>query len=394
MAFSLKNLFGFGSTFKPEKMGNTYFYPIDGLNLDKTTYLKQFLAVPELNNIINIRARAMASWRLEILSKATGLEVKANENLVKTLRKPNFFQSQVEFWRQSELFRSIYANEYLYFLTPVGMPNTVKSMFTLDPSKVDIEYKPIGHYFNDISGEDAKYFYTENGTKTELDKNNIIHLNDNRVIIDKDFLKGTSKFKALQPNIQNIIEAYEKRNILLKMPIGIMSQNTSDAIGQSMPMDPKEKENTLKDLARRGALPIISNLGVSYDSMTNNPKNMGLFEEVHEDTQKICDAFGVPYELLANQKGTTFANLKEAKKQMYEETIIPDTEEKTGALNARFAEKSWEIVGGFKHLAVFADDQKQRAISLKQLIEALSKALADGAITIEQYQNELKKLGI
>jgi len=31
---------------------------------------------------------------------------------------------------------------------------------------------------------------------------------------------------------------------------------------------------------------------------------------------------------------------------------------------------------------------------LKQLVEALSKALADGAITVIQYQAELNKYGI
>ena len=48
----------------------------------------------------------------------------------------------------------------------------------------------------------------------------------------------------------------------------------------------------------------------------------------------------------------------------------------------------------FEARFVFADDMKQRAISVKQMTEALSKMLADGAITIELYQSELAKMGV
>jgi phage portal protein BeeE len=130
--------------------------------------------------------------------------------------------------------------------------------------------------------------------------------------------------------------------------------------------------------------------------MNVNSVSLGLFEETREATAKICDAYGVPYEVLASQKGVTFANLKEAKKQMYEETMMPDVNEKVNAINNHIGTEtmSWEIQAHFKHLPVFAEDQKPRAISIKQLVEALSKALADQAITVEQYQSELAKMGV
>jgi HK97 family phage portal protein len=388
-----KNLFT--PTNPPKQNDNgSYWYPIGSLSdFSDTKYLQQFLMVPELNSIINLRARSIANWKLELISKATGLPAKNNESIVRILNKPNFFQSQVEFWRQSELFRAIYANEYIYFLTPAGMSSTYKGMFTLDPAKVKIEYKPEGYYFHDSTGENVKYWYIDGENKIELEKKNLIHLNDNRVTPD-NILKGTSKLSSLQPNIQNIISAYEKRNIMLNMPIGVMTNTSGDSFGQAMPMDEKEMLSTTNSLKRKGSHPILTNLAVKYESITNSPTSMGLFEETREDTAKICDAYGIPYELLSSQKGTTFTNLKEAKKQMYEDSIIPDANEKIGALNEMFAGKSFEVSGTFKHLAVFAEDQKQRSISFKQMVEALSKALADNAITIEEYKIEMNKFNI
>ena len=320
----------------------------------------------------------------------------ANESLVRILRAPNWFQGQGEFWRQTSLFHDIWGNEYMYFLRPFGMANSYKGLFTINPENVEIEYKSETEFFMDESGEAVKYFYvTDDGKRMPLDKENIIHLNDNRVQ-KKNLLKGTSKIESLRGPLENIRLAYKKRNIVLKTPIGILSNGQSDAIGQAVPMDPTEKEKAQTRLEIRGPNPIITNLAVKYDSMDIDSRKMGLFEETKEDTLKICDAYGVPYEMLAAQKGVTYANLKEAKKQFYEETIIPDAQEKVDALNLFLGtdSRTWHITASFAHLPVFAEDIKNRAVSLKQMIEALSKALADGAITLVQYKIELQKFGI
>lgn len=400
MAF-FKSLFS--SKTPVEKFGNAYWISMGtSKNLfGGDEYLKDFQQIPELNAVLNIRARAMSSWRLSIQSKATGIEQTNNETLVRILKNPNWFQSQGEFWRQSSLFRDIYGNEFIYFLTPVGMPNTYKGMFTLDPSRVTIEYKSKDLYFHQPTNEAVRYLYKlDNGTKIELPKENIIHLNDNRVSAT-DILKGTSKIQSLYAPLQNIKAAYNKRNIALKLPIGIFSNGSSDAIGSAVPMNPKEKDLAQQQLnARDSGEPIFTNLQVKYDAMAVNANTMGLFDEVIEDTGRICDAFGVPYKILSSAKAGTLntggGELREAKKQLYEESIIPDAQEKIDALNMRLetANKSWHVVATFNHLPIFSDDIKQRAISLKQVVDALTVALNAGAITIEQYKSELKKFGI
>ena len=103
----------------PVKQGNSYFYPYGYVNQLFSTSddnLLQFLQVPELNTIINLRARAMSMSRIEVISKTTKEPAKNQEQLIRTLRSPNWFQASREFWRQSSLYRDIYGNEFIYFL--------------------------------------------------------------------------------------------------------------------------------------------------------------------------------------------------------------------------------------------------------------------------------------
>lgn len=364
----------------------------------ETTFLKDFLEVPEVNAVLNIRARAMASGIIDAFSKTTGKPQSNNQSLVRILRNPNWYQGSKEFWKQSSLFRDIFGEEFIYFLTPEGMPKNFKGMFTLNPASVLIEYDTDGVYFLDPNGESLQYFYSWDGKKRQLEKENILHLNDNNVQTSQQkMLGGLSRLQSLQPAIKNIREAYKKRLVASYMPIGVLSNGAgADGIGTVAPMQEEQKDELQRKLRVRGALPIISGLPVNYSNMEISPVRLGLFEETREDTAKICDAFGVPYEVLASQKGSTYANLKEAKKQMYEETIIPDATEKVNSINNHLGTESmaWEVQAHFDHLAVFDEDKKQRAASLRLLSQSLIEMVNAGLITTEQAQAELLKYKI
>ena len=52
------------------------------------------------------------------------------------------------------------------------------------------------------------------------------------------------------------------------------------------------------------------------------------------------------------------------------------------------------LVMDFSHLSIFAEDLKSRGESLTAITNALSKMLVDGAITIDEYKEEIGKYGI
>jgi len=373
---------------------------------DEAKHLKNYLEIPEVNSIINIKARAFSSMRLEVVSKTTGQPVKNNEPLVKALRNPNFFQSQKEFLMQTKLFQEIFGNEIIYFLSPVGFKNNIKGMFTLPPYMCDIdekERKPF--WMNPAWPQNVKYFVNWDGQRIELHNDEIIHINNSNVNIKPDnVFWGQSPMVSLQGCISNIRAAYEARNVLIENrgALGILSNSGTDGIGASLPLDPKEKENVQKTwkngygLMKNKNQIIITSLPLKWQQMSIDADKLGLFEEVKLDTEKVCDVYGVPFELLANQKGTTFENQKQAEKRFYTNTVIPESDEWVAGLNRFFEtmDKSWELKASFNHLDIFRDNEKDRAQSITVLINGLSKAYADGAITLDEYKAEMKKLNI
>jgi HK97 family phage portal protein len=368
--------------------------------------LSDYLEVPEVNSIINAKARAFSSMRLEVVSKETGKPVKNNEPLVKALRNPNYFQSQKEFLMQTKIFQEIFGNEIIYFLTPVGFKNNIKGMFTLPPLLVDIDETDRRPYWEQSEWPaESKYFIDWDGKRITLPSTDIIHINNSNVKVEPgNVFWGQSQLSALSGAISNIRAAYEARNVLIENrgALGILSNSGTDGIGASLPLDPKEKEKVQKEWKKGYGLMkdknqiIITSLPLKWQQMSIDADKLGLFEETKADTEQICDMFGYPFELLANQKGTTFENQKQAEKRFYTNTIIPEANEWVSGMNRRFEtmDKSWELKASFEHLDVFRENEKDRAQSITVLINGLSKAYQDQALTLEQYKRELEKLNI
>lgn len=397
---------GVAAILNPGYKDGDFMFPLSPANSlswasTELTHLLDYLEVPEVASIINMKARAFANMKLQTVSKTTGLPVKVNESRI--LNNPNYFQSQKEFLMQTKLFQEIFGNEVLYFLKGVGMP--VSAMFTLPPLFVDIDEMGRQPYWLERDFPEAvKYHIEWNGQRMALNTDDICHINNAKVkLLADDVYWGESTMKSLQAPISNIRAAYEARNVLIENrgALGILSNNSADGMGATMPLDGDEKTALQNDFKKYGVTKkqwqiIITSLNLKWQQMSIDADKLKLFEEVKADTEQICDAYGVPFELLSNQKGTTFENRKNAEKTFYTGTIIPEAEEWAGAINRKWDTegKSWEVRATFEHLDIFSDNQRERAQSIAVLINGLSKALADGAITLDQYQKEMQKLKI
>jgi len=386
-----------------------FFMPMTGgssLKWENNTYLKDYLEVPEINAIINQKSRAFSNGILKVVSKTTNKEIVSNDPLIKVLRNPNWFQSAKEFRMQTKIFREVFGNEFMYLLTPVGQKESYKALFTLPPQKTEIEIVGTSnpYFLLDKKPENIRYKVKWNDKYEPIDYDSLIHINSNNGYVKEDtYLLGRSVLSGVQPNIQNLRVAYEARNVLIENrgALGIFTNDSKDATGAARAITLTDKENIQKDFSRYGITKekwqfIITSLSLKYQQIGVSVKDLMLFEECQEDRERICDAFGFPIELLSSNKGTTFANKNEASKLLYQNTIIPEAQEWVDALNDRFdtQSKDWHIVITFDHIACLQEDLKSRGQSLTLLTGALSKAYLDKAITLAQYQDELKKFGI
>jgi len=392
--------------FRPSRAGRGWWYRFFSTSntWNEIDYLDAFNTIPELNAVINLKGRAHANAIYKHVD-ADGNDLDSDLNNV--LKNPNWFQAQKEFIRQTVLFHEIFGNEFIYALFPIGIPANVKALFTISPNVLTVEYKEKTPYFYHETRPNIVYLLKGDNYTQEIEANQVIHLNDNRVTVtnvdDKTILQGESKIKPLKAVINNIKMAYESRGVILKHrgALGILSNAGKDGTGAPLPVDSEEKERLQDQYSQGyGGLDgqyqiIISDSNLKWQQMGANPDRLGLFEEIEKDFDKILDAFGVPPEMFASKVGATYENQAAAEKGLYLRTIIPEANERAQALTARLLPDSDErIIADFSHLPIFQEDIMQKATALKIGSEALSKLFSDGAITIEQYQAELIKYGI
>lgn len=397
----------FSSLWKPKRLGSSWFYAFssnaDVWGFGSERYLESFNSLPELSAVIGLKARAFANGQIKALDK-NGKELP--NGVPECLQFPNWFQGQKEFLRQTKLFREIYGDEYLYMLFGVGMgPERTKALYTIPPNLVECEYKSKQPFFV-FTERPPEIEYCLKETEDPIPIEQLIHLNDNRVTVksahDKKILSGESKMRSLAPSINNLRMAYEARGVIMRNrgAFGILSNNSSDAVGSTLPLDPKEKERLDQEFSNYGTLKgqshtIITSQNLRWQKMGVNPSELGLYEETLEDFFKICDTYGTPIDLFASNKGSTFENQRQAEKGLYLRTIIPEANEWIGAVSkSGIVPEGVTLVMDFSHLHIFAEDLKQRGDSLAAITNALSKMLVDQAITLDEYKEELRKYGI
>lgn len=390
------------------QVGGSWFYPLANYDaFAKIECLKAFDEIPELNAVINFKARAFAAGNIYRISKEG--ERLPDDNIVKLLNKPNWFQGGKEFLRQTKLFHEIYGDEFVYSWYGVGRKaGDTKAIYTLPPNLVKCLYENEEPFF--MTADRPKgivYTYKLGGKERPLDIEQIIHFNDNRVTITeetkKNFLCGESKMVGLTPALNNIRMAYETRGVILKRrgAMGVLSNEGSDVTGQ-IPMEAGERQDLQDQYRKYGGLEgqdqiILTNAKVRWQQMAVSPDKLGLFAETKECFFKICDAYGTPEELFASMDGKTYENQNEAWKRYYDNTGIPEANEWIGGIEGYFypdVKDGSRLIMDYSHLAVFQEDLELNARSLGTLITSLSTAFADGAITIQQYQDEMAKFGL
>lgn len=402
--------FAFNNLSKIEQVGSQTWYGFgSGLSSeywggDVNTWLKDYLEVPEVQASINWKARAFSNMKLDVVNAETLAPAPGTNKAAQLIRRPNYFQSQKEFIRQTRLFYYIFGNEIIYGNRPFGFSvKTVNGLFSLPYNLLSIKADIQKHFFfqNELPKVEMKMRF--GGYEIPIPYTDCMHLNDNNVqLTAKDFLVGTSRLGALQAPIKNLRAAYEARNVMIENrgALGILTNAGADA-GGSIPLDPDDKDQLQADFKKYGLTKkqhqfILTSLSLKWQQIAIDTDKLKLFEEATEDQRKIIDGFGLRTELFARERGATYQNQIQAERAVYQDTIIPEAEEWTTALTEYLglSGTAYKVHGTFDHLAVFQDNKKEYATGLRLLAMALSEAYSQGIISFEQYQEQLAKYGI
>jgi len=329
--------------------GGQYWYVLASSadTFKEADVMEAFETIPEVYAPIALKARSYANMRLKEVD-ADGNEKKTTEGqrIINLISNPNWFQGDKEFLIQTKILREVYGNEYIYKLLPFGMGNgNVKALFTIPHDIIKCKYDAELPFY--LHSEPPKVFYKILKADNEYDKvegENIIHFNDNRTKIknstDDKILVGQSKYMAMSAVINNLKMAYESRGIILahRGANGAWVNDSKDISG-SIELPKEERQRLERAFSKYGTLKgqkqtIVTSQNLRWEQAgTNNPQNLGIFEETREGFFKICDAAGVPKDVFASISGATFENQKQAEKGLYVRTIMPEANEWIGGID-------------------------------------------------------------
>ena len=350
-----------------------------------------------LSGIIQRKAKAFNNGKL-FLMDANGKEstVSYAKSLMALMERPNVLQTWSQLMNQLYTYYNIFGEVFLFALYPIGFEDDVtktKSLWII-PNWIMI-VKETGKIFlqSDISEIIESYTITSGGSRVDLPKNSVLHIKDS--ILNTDFiLRGQSRMVALQDPISNIIAAYEARNVLItrKGALGILSNNSKDAAG-SIPLKESEKKDLQDDFKKYGLAKdqyqvIITSAALQWQSMTFSTKDLMLFEEIEDDVRQIADNYEYPMYLLGFKSGSTYSNVGEAKKSLYQDAIIPEAESIYLALSKFFNTEKYGF--SFKvfydHLEILQKSEKDKAEAFKIKAEGLKVLYELKTITREELR--------
>lgn len=402
-AFSFKSLFGFNSPARSvvkDKDGKFFYAFGFPKTVQETVTISGQTAAynicPPVNGIINRKARAFTNGKWWILDKdgkeATGAKITA---LQKLLEKPNPLQSWNQFIAQAKVYEQAFGEVFFFAIIPAGFTDKskVKAIWVVPNWIINVRLTGKHYFQTELADIIEGYDISLNGSSTPLPDGSVIHIRDINQN-STDVTRGQSRLASLQDPISNIVAAYEARNVLItrKGALGILSNQTRDAAG-AVPMKSEEKEEVQEDFRKYGLgkdqhQVIITNANLKWQPMTFPTRELMLFEEIEDDVRQIADNYDYPMYLLGFKAGSTFSNVGEAKKALYQDTIIPEAEGWAEAFTTYFELKNlgFKLSVFFDHLDVFQQSEKERAEAFKIKNEGFKIAYELGVVTREEWR--------
>lgn len=361
--------------------------------------LKALKKCAPLSAIILKKAQAFANGKTWIINKKGKSKEKESTNeLAKKIRalmaKPNPFQSQKEFEAQQYVYCQAFGYSILLPIKPVGFPNSdADRLWNIPPSMVNMELTRKNWLLAQENKDIIKSIVIEFG-----EDRSYLPVADLWII--KDFMPSLespifpeSRICALELQINNIMGAYESRNVLINYrgALGILSPETS-SMGM-VAVNDEHKETLQNDFLRYGLKNnqwkfIISQAALKWQQMGVPTKDLMLFEEIEDDIMRICDSYGYQYELMSSVKGVTFANKMEAKKMLYQDTIIPEAENICEQWNNFFdlARYDMDMQKDFSHVPAMQDDEKKKAEARKVRNDARLIEFMNNVCTLNEWR--------
>ena len=273
-------------------------------------------------------------WRL--FRRAGGRRVAVDAHpLAALLARPNPLQAGPALFEAVYGYRLIAGNAFVEAVAPEGRPPV--ELYALRPDRMRVIPGP--------GGLPAAYRYSVAGRRRDFPvdpvtgRAPILHI---RAFHPLDDWYGMSPAEAAAFAIDQHNEAGAWNQALLQngaRPSGALMVESGEGAGLSDEQFERLKAQieALYAGARNAGRPVLLEGGLTWQEMSLSPKDMDFINAKHTAARDIALAFGVPPQLLGIPGDNTYANMREARLALWEETIVPLVRQVTAELNCWLA---------------------------------------------------------
>lgn len=378
--------------------GDTVFYNCR----NEQEFLIAYNLCSPLKAIIGKRSKAFNNGKLEILKKSDNNYAKGAyaDDVKKLMSMPNPLQTQKQFFTQQNHYIDIFGYCPVLKIRPVGMPNEISSLWNIPPYLIN-DFDFTGKWLKQKSLSDIykKLTISWNGDVEDIDLKDVYFVFDDGVgtEIDTNFTIPDSRLIGNEYPISNIIASYKSRNTLItkRGAIGILSNDSKDQAG-TIPLPEGEKDLVQQEFRSYGLTGqpkqvIITDAALKWQQMGFSTKDLLLFEEIEDDISRLCDSYGYPVELIASTKQTSYENKRQAKKSLYRDTIIPESDSRMEQNSKGILDeaKGFYMIFDYSDIDVIQEEQKEKAEARKFTNEAFKIEYDNGLITKNDWREGL-----
>jgi HK97 family phage portal protein len=263
---------------------------------------------------------AGAMLKANILKKRAFTEA-LEHPLQKLLDRPNPSQSYTAWLTEVISFGRLTGNRYIYGVGPDTGANANKftELYVLPSQNMEIVS---GGMMQPIQGYKLIY----NGT-FEASADTICHIKDFNPDYDGTgtHLYGQSPLRAGLRSLTANNEALTTgvKYLQNQMGRGLLSSEDG-SVNEVQAQQLKDKFKSQHQGSKNAGDIIITPAKLSWINFGLPASDLALIEQYNGTVKDLCNIYGVPVQLLNNTDSSTYNNMKEAKKALYQNAVIPE----------------------------------------------------------------------
>ena len=295
----------------------------------------QIYEIKKENDLKRYKALTTGEFNSNTVLQAKMLQKKALVELEDTelhqlLDRPNPAQSYNSWIQEIIAFGKLTGNRYIYGIGPdtgAGV-GKYKELYILPSQKVEINSGGIM--------EPVKEYTLEYNGTYRIPAEEVCHIKDPNLYYDGtgSHLYGMSPLKAG-------LRVMDANNQALTTGVKYLQNQTARGILMSDEGDLNEVQaKQLKDKFRQqyqgsdnAGDVIITPKKLSWVNFGLNASDLSLIEQYNATIKDLCNIYNVPVQLLNNTDSTTYNNMREAKKALYQNAVIPELNKIRDELN-------------------------------------------------------------